>query len=157
MMCFLQIWDALTNANVVKIVASAKKRSTAAKLLVKRAVRAWKRKYPGSKIDDCAVICLFLKDQPCLTHSIPHGSRGKVNNPELSVSYYSSRSNIASDGGGTEMTTSVMNSKISEDLKDGWSDLDGATRVDSILNVPPYNNVLTWRKTSKDFEEVEAH
>lgn len=156
-MCFSQIWDALTNANVVKIVASAKKRSTAAKLLVKRAVRAWKRKYPGSKIDDCAVICLFLKDQPSLTHSMPHGRRGKVNNPELSVSYYSSRSNNASDGGGTEMTTSVMNSKISEDLKDGWSDLDGATRVDSILNVPPYNNVLTWRKTSKDFEEVEAH
>lgn len=152
--CFLQVWDALSNANVVKIVASAKKRSTAAKLLVKRAVRAWKRKYPESKMDDCSVICLFLKDQPSLSHSMSHGSRGRVNDPAL-VSYYSTKSNVPTDEGGTEM--SVVNSKISEDSKDGLSDLDGSTRVNSILNVPRYSNDLTWRKTSKDFEEVEAH
>ena len=63
------IWDVLTNDEVVNIVASAPKKSTAAKLLVKRAVRAWRYKYPGSKIDDCAAICLFLDDQPVLSHS----------------------------------------------------------------------------------------
>ncbi|XP_004305101.1 PREDICTED: probable protein phosphatase 2C 65 [Fragaria vesca subsp. vesca] len=148
------VWDALSNANVVKIVASAKKRSNAAKLLVKRAVRAWKRKYPESKIDDCAVICLFLKDQPSLSRSMSHGSRGKVNEPAL-VSYYSTKSNAPTDGGGTEL--SLVNSKISEDTKEGWSELDGSTRVNSLLNVPRYDNALSWRKKSKDFEEVEAH
>lgn len=150
----MQVWDALSNANVVKIVASAKKRSNAAKLLVKRAVRAWKRKYPESKIDDCAVICLFLKDQPSLSRSMSHGSRGKVNEPAL-VSYYSTKSNAPTDGGGTEL--SLVNSKISEDTKERWSELDGSTRVNSLLNVPRYDNALSWRKKSKDFEEVEAH
>ncbi|KAG4393230.1 hypothetical protein GLYMA_03G043675v4 [Glycine max] len=56
-----QIWDVLTNSEVINIVASAPKRSMAAKLLVNHAVRAWKYKY-GFKVDDCSSICLFLKD-----------------------------------------------------------------------------------------------
>jgi len=55
----------LTNSEVIDIVASAPKRSMAAKLLVNHAVKAWRRKY-GSKVDDCTAICLFLKDQTVL-------------------------------------------------------------------------------------------
>ncbi|KAK7390275.1 hypothetical protein VNO78_25576 [Psophocarpus tetragonolobus] len=55
------IWDVLTNSEVINIVALAPKRSMAAKLLVKRAVQAWKHKY-GIMVDDCTAICLFLKD-----------------------------------------------------------------------------------------------
>ncbi|KAG2380624.1 protein phosphatase 2C 74 [Vigna angularis] len=62
------VWDVLTNSEVIDIVASAPKRSMAAKLLVDHAVKAWKRKYV-SMVDDCTAICLFLKDQTVLTQS----------------------------------------------------------------------------------------
>ncbi|WOH10924.1 hypothetical protein DCAR_0830401 [Daucus carota subsp. sativus] len=55
------IWDVLSNEEVVHIVYSAQKRSSAAKLLVNRAHRAWKCKYPCAKIDDCTAVCLFFK------------------------------------------------------------------------------------------------
>ncbi|KOM57981.1 hypothetical protein LR48_Vigan11g101400 [Vigna angularis] len=55
------VWDVLTNSEVINIVASAPKRSMAAKLLVKHAVQAWRRKCVF-KVDDCTAICLFLKD-----------------------------------------------------------------------------------------------
>ncbi|KAJ1416301.1 PPM-type phosphatase domain [Sesbania bispinosa] len=60
------IWDVLTNNEVINIVASAPKRSMAAKLLVKRAVQAWKCKNPCYHVDDCTAICLFLNDEPVL-------------------------------------------------------------------------------------------
>ncbi|KAJ6836925.1 putative protein phosphatase 2C 33 [Iris pallida] len=55
------VWDVLSNEEVVAIVASAPTRSYAARSLVESAVRSWRLKYPTSKIDDCAVVCLFLK------------------------------------------------------------------------------------------------
>lgn len=42
-------------------MASAPSRATAARALVDCAVRSWRLKYPTSKNDDCAVICLFLE------------------------------------------------------------------------------------------------
>ncbi|OIT38502.1 PREDICTED: probable protein phosphatase 2C 33 [Nicotiana attenuata] len=54
------IWDVLSNDQVVNIVASASPRSFAARSLVEVAVRAWRTEYPTSKVDDCAVVCLFL-------------------------------------------------------------------------------------------------
>ncbi|MCI69664.1 putative protein phosphatase 2C 33, partial [Trifolium medium] len=35
-------------------------RSIAARVLVESAVRAWRAKFPFSKVDDCAAVCLFL-------------------------------------------------------------------------------------------------
>ncbi|KAL4295236.1 hypothetical protein GQ457_12G008230 [Hibiscus cannabinus] len=55
------VWDVLTNKEVVTIVDSVKPRSTAAKVLVDYAVQAWRSRCPGSEIDDCAVVCLFLQ------------------------------------------------------------------------------------------------
>jgi serine/threonine protein phosphatase PrpC len=55
------IWDVLSNNEVIKIVASVRKRSMAARMLVERAVEAWRYRYPKAKIDDCAVVCLFFK------------------------------------------------------------------------------------------------
>ncbi|KAM1949585.1 hypothetical protein ACFX15_009624 [Malus domestica] len=164
------IWDALTNSDVVKIVASARKRSMAAELLVKRAVRAWKRKFPQSKIDDCAVICLFLKDLPAssLTQSDSRASRvGKGNDSELSLSYYSKISNVASDQGGpaSEINSkmmedekdTVLNCNVSQDAKEEWNAIKGVDRVNTMLKLPQFSNGLSRRKTSKDYEEVEAH
>ncbi|CAL9002912.1 unnamed protein product, partial [Prunus brigantina] len=147
------VWDALTNTDVVKIVASAKRRSIAAELVVKRAVRAWKRKFPESKIDDCAVICLYLKDQPSLTQTASNLSRGgKPNDTELSLSYYSTRSNIVSDVG---CPASEISSKITEDSKEEWNALDGVERVNTMLKLPRFSNGLNRRKSQKDDEDGE--
>lgn len=54
-----QIWDVLSNEEVVDIVAPAP-RSSAARALVESAVRAWKTKFPFCKVDDCAAVCLFF-------------------------------------------------------------------------------------------------
>ncbi|XP_075487137.1 putative protein phosphatase 2C 6 isoform X2 [Primulina tabacum] len=58
------VWDVLSNKEAVDIVASAPSRGTAARALVDCATRAWKLKYPTSKNDDCAVVCLFLEHMP---------------------------------------------------------------------------------------------
>jgi len=60
----VQVWDVLSNKEVVDIIASAPTRATAARALVECAVRAWRLKFPTSKIDDCAVVCLFLDPPP---------------------------------------------------------------------------------------------
>ena len=54
-----QVWDVLSNKEVVGIVASAP-RSSAARIVVESAVQAWRTKLPASKIDDCSVVCLFF-------------------------------------------------------------------------------------------------
>ncbi|KAM0061317.1 putative protein-serine/threonine phosphatase [Helianthus debilis subsp. tardiflorus] len=65
------VWDVLKNEEVVKIVWSVNKRSMAARFVVDYAVRAWRQKYPASKIDDCTVVVLFFKKRPCLANSAP--------------------------------------------------------------------------------------
>lgn len=50
----------LSNDEVVQVIAHAPTRATAARALVEAAVRVWRLKYPTSKVDDCAVVCLFL-------------------------------------------------------------------------------------------------
>ncbi|CAA6664114.1 unnamed protein product [Spirodela intermedia] len=52
--------DGVSKKNCVDIIASAPSRSSSARTLVEAAARAWRSKYPTSKMDDCAVVCLFL-------------------------------------------------------------------------------------------------
>ncbi|XP_047316112.1 probable protein phosphatase 2C 33 [Impatiens glandulifera] len=54
------VWDVLSNEEVVNIVASSPTSASAARTVVEHAVRGWRFKYPTSKVDDCAVVCLFL-------------------------------------------------------------------------------------------------
>lgn len=145
---FLQVWDALTNAEVVKIVASARKRSTAARLLVKRAVRAWKIKYPGCKVDDCAVVCLFFKDQTLLAKSSSHvTNRSSINASEFSLcpSFKSFRS-----VGAPEYLEG--DNVVSRD-HESWNALQGISRVNSIVKLPRF---LSFRRSTSDLRVVEA-
>lgn len=80
-----QVWDVLSNEDVIRIVSSASKRSIAARLLVAHAVRAWRIKYPRAKIDDCAAVCLFFKREvPQFTRSSSEKTQLSLNNSELS-------------------------------------------------------------------------
>ncbi|CDP19943.1 unnamed protein product [Coffea canephora] len=105
------IWDVLSNNEVVRIVASARKRSTAAKLLVDRAIRAWRYKYPCAKMDDCAVVCLFLKRQrPLLTKSLSEVTELSLNYTELGPVSHNYVSSSRSDDG----LDTVLNCQVKE-------------------------------------------
>ncbi|CAL9777766.1 unnamed protein product [Musa acuminata subsp. burmannicoides] len=73
------VWDVLSNKEVVDIVASAPARSSAASCLVQSAVKAWRLKYPTSRIDDCAVVCLFLNAEASNISSIRTRSLNATN------------------------------------------------------------------------------
>ncbi|XP_021908737.1 probable protein phosphatase 2C 65 [Carica papaya] len=80
------IWDVMSNQEVIKIVSSVKDRSTAAKTLVSFAVRTWRSKFPCSRIDDCAVICLFFKEETVASKSTSDVNGGSsVSRAEFSV------------------------------------------------------------------------
>ncbi|KAJ9694078.1 hypothetical protein PVL29_009857 [Vitis rotundifolia] len=131
------VWDVLSNSEVIRIVASAKKRSMAAQLLVDRAVREWKIKYPGYKTDDCAVICLFLKTPPLSTKSTSKNGRDSVNNhQQLAVSQ---RSATTRSQQGCESTKA--NSKE-------YSALQGVSRENSLLSLPRFSTVLGRRRST---------
>ncbi|KAK6152547.1 hypothetical protein DH2020_015182 [Rehmannia glutinosa] len=117
-----KIWDVLSNNEVVKIVASARKRSMAAKLLIDEAVRAWRYKFPCAKIDDCAVICLFFKRQrPLLTKSISEVTHLSLNYSELAAHSYAGSAK-SDDGLDTVLNWGV--SRSSEGAENGGDKLD---------------------------------
>ncbi|KAK8936280.1 putative protein phosphatase 2C 12 [Platanthera zijinensis] len=59
------VWDVLSNEEVVSIVSSAGKGGggEAAKLVVEAACKAWKRKFPSCRVDDCTAVCIFLHEK----------------------------------------------------------------------------------------------
>lgn len=102
---FDQIWDVLSNSDVIKIVSSARKRSMAAKLLIDEAQRAWRHKFPCAKTDDCAAICLFLKrPRPLLTKSISEVTH-------LSLNY---KDHVVHDSGHDHELETVLNCDMEE-------------------------------------------
>ncbi|KAI3796924.1 hypothetical protein L1987_39611 [Smallanthus sonchifolius] len=103
------IWDVLSNEEVIEIVASTESHSRAAQAVVESAVRAWKHKYPTSKVDDCAVVCLFL-GLDSLTAS---ATKLDVEDDESS---------------------SAMNLETGKD----WSALEGVSRLNTILSLPRF-------------------
>ncbi|XP_057435792.1 probable protein phosphatase 2C 33 [Lotus japonicus] len=157
------IWDVLSNKEVVDIVASAPRRSTAARALVESAVRAWRYKYPTSKVDDCAVVCLFLDSDMNKVYSA--SSHAKSNEPASSgITQVSSnggdddddvsgppglaRSGTCREVNGNGTTSHDDNNNNEEELKDEeeidadaekeWSALEGVSRVNTLLTLPRF-------------------
>ncbi|KAI3776405.1 hypothetical protein L1987_46186 [Smallanthus sonchifolius] len=105
------VWDVLSNEEVIDIVASAELHSCAAQAVVESAVRAWKHKYPTSKVDDCAVVCLFF--------GLDSSSTAKTNQGK----------NMDE-----EESSSTMNIETGKD----WSALEGVSRLNTLLTLPSF-------------------
>jgi hypothetical protein len=110
------------------VVASCSERSSAARSIVDLANQAWRFKYPTSKTDDCATICLFL--------DVEDKAAG------LSVS-----SSVASKGTGSQAQPRkprLHTSVPPEDVDDGSESnisgdersLDSFTRLNTLLALP---------------------
>ncbi|KAI0501889.1 hypothetical protein KFK09_016834 [Dendrobium nobile] len=142
------LWDVLSNKQVVKTVSSARNRADAAKLLVHRAVRTWRTRYPTSKIDDCAAICLFLKHSSL--SPLPSFDGGihpkKSRQLSFSESFKTARSSETSDA---ETFVAAAN-------KEDWTALEGLSRVNSLVKMPRFASVLSWRRRSMKIEEQNS-
>ncbi|RZS21078.1 hypothetical protein BHM03_00053668 [Ensete ventricosum] len=145
------VWDVLTNKDVVDIISSSPTRSLAAKVLVETAAREWKLKYPTSRMDDCAVVCLYLDGQTnIVSESLKNCSSSFVysyedskiesdeaqnHEPTLDRNFTvrptgNTRTSVALDEHGTDCVT-----------EDGsWSGLEGVTRVNSIVQLPRFSD-----------------
>ncbi|KNA14955.1 hypothetical protein SOVF_102610 [Spinacia oleracea] len=138
------IWDVLSNKEVVDIIASSPSRSTAAKALVETAVRGWKMRYPTSKIDDCAVVVLFLDSNTNMSSSFSTKEKEQLVSSEQPTM---AEKEDAANG----LTTIDRSATVSNDddddeddateddmLLEDYSALEGVTRVNTLLNLPRF-------------------
>lgn len=159
------MWDVLSNQEVVDIVASVPSRHTAARALVDCAVRAWRLKFPTSKVDDCAVVCLFIDPASDTSHesnletpkddavSQVSDSIDVETADERTVKPAVSRSLAPQLSDPKEITADaeVRNPQVPErcsstrslaecvfSSEEEWSALEGVTRVNSLVNLPRF-------------------
>lgn len=136
-------------------MSSAPARSYAARALVESAVRAWRYKYPTSKVDDCAVVCLFLDSNNLSTASAMKPSE-KIASTEQnilgnekedpSVPIGLNRSGTVRSGEETlkdeskEKGDEGREEDASQYLEPGkdWSALEGVSRVNTLLTLPRF-------------------
>ncbi|XP_051128888.1 probable protein phosphatase 2C 18 [Andrographis paniculata] len=167
------VWDVLSNKEAVDIVASAPSRGTAARAVVDCATRAWRLKYPTSKNDDCAVVCLFLDRAPAAFN----GATAAPEAEKIIVSKEGGDFAIQETIDGTVFSTAnepgeivpvveeVVQKGSDADLgqskrslaeclstaeDEEWSALEGVTRVNSLLSLPRFlssdKRSTSWRK-----------
>ncbi|CAH9103249.1 unnamed protein product [Cuscuta europaea] len=120
------VWDVLSNYEVIITVASVGKRSMAARMLVETAVRAWKHKYPCSKVDDCAVICLFFKrPRPMLTKSMSEVAQLSMSFPPLGGSTDNSPITAQTDDGLDTLLNYKINNEEGDEVAGGGNGRGG--------------------------------
>ncbi|GAB2229542.1 hypothetical protein Droror1_Dr00013788 [Drosera rotundifolia] len=137
------VWDVLTNLEVVRIVASARKRSMAAKLLVAHAVRAWKSRFSSSRIDDIAVVCMFFK-YPQKSKSLSDVSQVTPDSLSHLNSSISRWSSLSSDDG-----FEFMENKIRDDEPEEWSVLGGTIAEEPTSETPQSHRSDTIKSRRK--------
>lgn len=139
---------------MVGIVSSAPTRSSAARILVDSAAREWKLKYPTSKVDDCAVVCLFLDgkmdsesdcDEQCFSSAIMQSNEssnlaetddGQKSEPTLQRNF-TVRSSKENGRGGVSVDGVEDGTSGPED--ENWLALEGVTRVNSLVQLPRFS------------------
>uniref|UniRef100_A0A7N0ZVD4 protein-serine/threonine phosphatase n=1 Tax=Kalanchoe fedtschenkoi TaxID=63787 RepID=A0A7N0ZVD4_KALFE len=155
------VWDVLSNEQVVEIVGSAPTRFSAARTVVDAASQEWRRKYPTSKMDDCAVVCLFLDGKmDCESDFDEQGFSSAIHSNHSTAA-------VESEDGHTSEPTLQRNITVrsaSEDSQNSepslqkyfsmkatfdeteaaadqnWSGLEGVTRVNSLVQLPRFSN-----------------
>ncbi|PSS14456.1 Protein like [Actinidia chinensis var. chinensis] len=150
------VWDVLSNEEVVEIVSSAPTRSSAARTLVDSAAREWKSKYPTSKMDDCAVVCLFLDgkmdsesdyDEPGFSSATLQSNHsgnavesddGQNSEPSLQRNF-TVRSSEESDSYRRLPVDTEANAETVGYEDQNWSGLEGVTRVNSLVQLPRFS------------------
>ncbi|CAD6246125.1 unnamed protein product [Miscanthus lutarioriparius] len=171
------VWDVLSNKEAVDIVASAPSRATAARALVDCAVRSWRLKFPTSKSDDCAVVCLFLdheksadsvqESEPSVETAEPTGGGGfhtgcqcREHSAEATLQHSTTLREVdeivpvdeppilkESERCGSARSLADC---ISTNEEEEWSALEGVTRVNSLLNLP---RILSGDKRSTSWRK----
>eukprot|EP00249_Psilotum_nudum_P004939 c18446_g2_i3 orf=703-1461(+) len=150
------IWDVLSNEEVVEIVASVSARPSAASAVVESAVHAWKSKYPTSKVDDCAVVCLYVDKLPtlsCLSEA-KQAHPLSYNRRKLQL-MHQNKTSLETDSTGTYSEQITADEQISSNMTpaehsttnipcpeteaDNWEALEGVTRVNSLVNLPRFD------------------
>ncbi|MBA0839326.1 hypothetical protein Goarm_005069, partial [Gossypium armourianum] len=143
------IWDVLSNKEVIDIIEYAPACSSAARTLVQTAVRAWRYKYPTSKVDDCAVVCLFL-DSNLSNLSYASNTKEKVqltsmdhiNNETENVDSLNVLTSLNWSGtvrtDKEEDSSKFKQEEVNSELGLEWSALEGVSRVDTLLNLPRF-------------------
>ncbi|KAI4302055.1 hypothetical protein L6164_035273 [Bauhinia variegata] len=134
------IWDVLSNKEVVDIIGTAPRRSWAARTLVEAAVRAWKYKYPTSKVDDCAVVCLFLDSdsQKLLC------SASRINSKSEESSVVEDGTSVLERSGTCRASNEQVSASEEKEIdafaesEREWSALEGVSRVNTLLNLPRF-------------------
>ncbi|KAG8380316.1 hypothetical protein BUALT_Bualt06G0003000 [Buddleja alternifolia] len=165
------IWDVLSNKEVIDIVDSCPTRSHAARTLVESAVRAWRSKYPTSKVDDCAVVCLFLDSNESTTaftfkskENVPLSEQEDANGKDdLSILSGINRSGTVRSG---NEALEEENEEASEDNEEGlddedmgaevgkdWSALEGVSRVNTLVTLPRF---VPGKEDEKAAREAKA-
>lgn len=150
------MWDVLSNEEVVDIVSSAPTRSSAARILVDSAAREWKLKYPTSKMDDCAVVCVFLDGKmdsesdydeqgfSSATLQSNHSGNaiesddGQKSEPSLQRNF-TVRSSEDSDSYGRLPFEADGNVEAMVAEDQNWLGLEGVTRVNSLVQLPRFS------------------
>ncbi|KAJ6878201.1 protein phosphatase 2C 52 [Populus alba x Populus x berolinensis] len=151
------VWDVLSNEEVVEIVSSAPTRASAARILVDSAAREWKLKYPTSKMDDCAVVCLFLDgkmdsesdydeqgfssatlDQSNHSGNAAESDDGQKSEPCLQRNFTVRSAEENDTYGRLAVEVDGDGETVSADDQ-SWSGLEGVTRVNSLVQLPRFS------------------
>jgi serine/threonine protein phosphatase PrpC len=144
------VWDVLSNEEVVEIVSSAPMRASAARILVNAAACEWKVKYPTSRMDDCAVVCLFLdgkmdSESDCeeqgfssatIHDNAIESDDGQKSEPTLQRNF-TVRTSEESHQLPVDAEADSLGTEANEDQS--WSGLEGVTRVNSLVQLPRFS------------------
>ncbi|KAL3653928.1 putative protein phosphatase 2C 33 [Castilleja foliolosa] len=141
------IWDVLSNKEVVDIVDSST-RSHAARALVETAVKAWRSKYPTSKVDDCAVVCLFLDTNE--SRSATTKSKENIPSVEQDDDVSPKDEVVGGDEDFSEANKECSDDeRVNIEVGQDWSALEGVSRVNTLVNLPRF-------KPGKEDEKAAA-